>query len=339
MDKRARDLSTLRLVFLVYPMKTRFLCLVAALALPFVSVASAKTADGRSKLVIVAGKPSHPPRMHEFNAGTQLLAKCLAQGAPKLQVEVVLNGWPTDEKVFEGADAVVFYMDGRGKHEIVLEGGARLKKIEEWTKRGVSIGAMHYGVEVEASQAGAEMKRWIGGHYENLFSCNPIWEPTFSDFPKHPVTRGVKPFQAKDEWYFNMRFVEGFSAKGASKQDGVTFTPILVAKPSDAVRDGPYVSPKGPYPHIQAAKGQPEAMMWVVERADGGRGMGFTGGHFHDNWANDEFRKVVLNALVWLAKAEVPANGIQSKVTPADIEANLDPKPVKKDAKKDAKKA
>ncbi|MES2694743.1 MAG: hypothetical protein V4773_14825, partial [Verrucomicrobiota bacterium] len=62
-------------------MKTRFLCLVAALALPFVSVARAKTADERSKLVIVAGKPSHPAGMHEFNAGSQLLAKALAQGA------------------------------------------------------------------------------------------------------------------------------------------------------------------------------------------------------------------------------------------------------------------
>ena len=28
-------------------------------------------------LVLVAGKPSHPPRMHEFNAGVQLLTKSL----------------------------------------------------------------------------------------------------------------------------------------------------------------------------------------------------------------------------------------------------------------------
>ena len=33
------------------------------------------------KLVLMAGKPSHPPRMHEFNAGVQLLAKCLARCA------------------------------------------------------------------------------------------------------------------------------------------------------------------------------------------------------------------------------------------------------------------
>ena len=312
-------------------MKTRFLTCLALLALPLAAPLAAKTADGQSKLVIVAGKPSHPPGMHEFNAGTQLLAKCLAQGAPKLKVEVVLNGWPKDESVFEGADAVVFYMDGGGKHEAVQ--GNRLETIDQWMKRGVSIGAMHYGVEVAANKAGPQFKRWIGGHYENAFSCNPIWEPSFTAFPQHAVTRGVKPFQIKDEWYFNMRFVEGFGAKPAQK-DGVKFTPILVAKPSDAVRDGPYVHPKGPYPHIQAAKGQPEAMMWVVERPDGGRGMGFTGGHFHSNWGDENFRKVVLNSLVWLAKAEVPANGIASKVTPAELAANLDPKPAKKDPAK-----
>lgn len=311
-------------------MKTSLVCLAAALLLPISAPLAAKTADGRNKLVLVAGKPSHPPRMHEFNAGVQLLTKALAQGAPSLKVEYVLNGWPADEAVFAGADAVVFFMDGGPKHEVVQEAGARMAKIDEWVKRGVSIGAMHYGVEVVADQAGPQFKRWIGGHYENMFSCNPIWEPSFTEFPKHAVTRGVKPFQVKDEWYFNMRFIEGFSAAGAAKKDGMAFTPILVAKPSDSVRDGPYVHPKGPYPHIQAAKGMPEAMMWVVERADGGRGMGFTGGHFHDNWGNENFRKVVLNSLVWLAKADVPKNGIESTVTQADLDANLDPKPAAK---------
>lgn len=319
-------------------MKKSLLLSLALLVLaPLAGVLSGKTADGRTKLVLMAGKPSHPPRMHEFNAGVQLLAKALAQGAPQVKVEVLLNGWPKDEAVFAGADAIIFYMDGGGKHEVVQEGGARLAKLDAWAKQGVGLGMMHYGVEVIAEQAGANFKRLIGGHYENSFSCNPIWEPEFTQFPQHPVTRGVKPFRIKDEWYFNMRFVEGFSAAGPAKKEGVAFTPILVAKPSDAVRDGPYVHPKGPYPHIQAAKGQPEAMMWVVERADGGRGMGFTGGHFHDNWGNDNFRKVVLNALLWLAKAEVPASGVESRVSAADLDANLDPKPPQK-AKKEPKK-
>ena len=296
--------------------------IVAAFALFTTSVYS----KDAGTLVLVAGKPSHPPRMHEFNAGVQLLAKCLHQGAPKLHVRVVLNGWPKDESVFDGADAVVFYMDGGPKHEVVQDGGARIPKIEEWVKRGVGIGCMHYGVEVEAGKAGGQFKRWIGGHYEDAFSCNPIWEPNFTSFPEHPVTRGVKPFQIQDEWYFNIRFVDSFNADGAKESDGMKFVPILVAKPGDAVRNGPYVYPKGPYPHIQAASGRNEAMMWTIERPDGGRGFGFTGGHFHNNWGNDQFRKTILNGLVWVAKGEVPAGGIECTVTPADLDANLDPK-------------
>src|SRR3954470_22899293 len=99
--------------------------------LPCLAPLAAKAADGRPKLVLVAGRPSHPPRMHEYNAGMQLLAKSLAEGAPQLKVEVVLNGWPKDETVFAGADAIVFFMDGGAKHEVAQENGARLKKIEE----------------------------------------------------------------------------------------------------------------------------------------------------------------------------------------------------------------
>ena len=277
------------------------------------------------KIVLMAGKPSHPARMHEFNAGVQLLAKCL-NSVPGVKAEFLLNGWPKDESVFEDASAVIFYMDGGKGHEAVQEDGERLKKIDQWVQKGVGIGCMHFGVEIVPDQAGAQFKRWIGGFYENMFSCNPIWEPQFSQFPDHPITNGVKPFQSKDEWYFNMRFVKDVSGNAPADFGGAKFVPILVASPSDDVRDGPYVYPKGPYPHIEANKGRAEAMMWSVERADGGRGFGFTGGHFHDNWGNDNYRKVVLNALLWSAHVEVPANGVESKVTAEDLEANLDPK-------------
>ena len=124
-----------------------------------------------------------------------------------------------------------------------------------------------------------------------------------------------------------MRFHAGLNAEVKyAETDDLKFWPILTARPSDDVRDGPYVYPKGPYPHIEASKGRAEAMMWAVERASGSRGFGFTGGHFHDNWGNDDFRKTVLNALAWIAKVEVPENGIDSSVSEADLNANLDPK-------------
>ncbi len=289
-------------------------------------LSTALAADPNTKkIVLIAGKPSHPPRMHEFNAGVQLLHQAL-QGQAGVEATFVLNGWPADETIFDGADAVIFYMDGGGNHEAVQEDGRRLKAIEAWTEQGVGIGCMHYGVEIVPAQAGAEFKRWIGGHYEHMFSCNPIWEPGFAAFPEHPITRGVKPFTVKDEWYFNMRFVSDLPGDKPADVDGVKFTPILIAAPSDEVRNGPYVYPAGPYPHIQANAARAEAMMWVVERTDGGRGMGFTGGHFHDNWGNEDFRKVVLNSFLWLAKVDVPEAGVESQVTAADLNKNLDPK-------------
>ena len=43
-------------------------------------------------------------------------------------------------------------------------------------------------------------------------------------------------------------------------------------------------------------------------------------------WGNEDFRKVVLNAILWIAKVEVPQNGVQSQVTPDELKANLDSK-------------
>ncbi|MCB1224671.1 MAG: ThuA domain-containing protein [Verrucomicrobiales bacterium] len=285
----------------------------------------AATADGRRKLVLIAGKPSHPPLMHEFRAGTLLLEKCLAE-VPGLVVEQHSDGWVADETTFEDADAVVIYADGGGKHPAVQ--GDHLATLQKLVDRGVGFACMHYGVEVVPEQAGKQFLSWLGGFYEGGYSCNPIWSPTFNELPSHPVTRGVKPFTIEDEWYINMRFQPAWGeGVDAEKAEGTTFVPILVAKPSDATRDGPYVYPKGPYPHVQAEKGHREAVMWTVERPDGGRGFGFTGGHFHLNWGNDDFRRTVLNALVWVAKAEVPEGGVNSAVTEVELHQNLDDKP------------
>lgn len=276
----------------------------------------AEATEKKKKLVMIAGSPSHGPGDHEFNAGVRLLAKCLAD-FPGLETVVFLNGYPKDDSAFDTADAIVCYADGGSNHPLVRE--KHLERIGKLMAKGVGLMCMHYGVEVPKDLGGPEFKEWIGGYYEHMYSCNPMWSPEFKEFPKHPVCNGVKPFSIRDEWYFNMRF-----------RDEKSITPILSAKPSDAVRDGPYVYPRGPYKHIQEAKGRSEAMMWVTERKDGGRGCGFTGGHTHRNWKDDNFRKVVLNALVWLCTLEVPADGVKSEVSEDEIKANWDPKGKKK---------
>ena len=266
------------------------------------------------KIVLIAGKPSHPPGMHEFRAGSLLLQSCLAN-VPGVTMLVYSNGWPETATAFDGADAVVIYADGGGGHPAIQ--ADHLQVLDGLVKKGVGIGFMHYGVEIPAAKGGPEFLKWVGGHYEDKYSVNPMWSPDYQKFPNHPIARGVKPFSNRDEWYFNMRWNE--AEKGR-------VTPILTATPSDTVRKGPYVYPAGPYEHIVQASGKTETMMWAFDRPDGGRGFGFTGGHTHANWGNENQRKVVLNALLWVAKVEVPQNGVESIVSPEQLAANLDPK-------------
>lgn len=283
--------------------------LFAALLLGAASIVSA--AD--KKIILIAGRPSHPAGMHEFRAGCLLLQKCLAN-TPNVSVAVHSNGWPSFASAFDGADAVVIYADGGAGHPAIQRDHKQV--LGALAKRGVGIGFMHYGVEVPSTNGGPEFLEWIGGYYEHQFTVNPMWSPQYEKFSDHPIARGVKPFSNKDEWYFNIRFRE--DPKGLAR--------ILVATPSDEVRKGPYVYPKGPYKHIVDASGREETLMWAIERADGGRGFGFVGGHTHANWGNDSQRKVVLNALLWVAKADVPANGVESSASAEELALNLDPK-------------
>jgi hypothetical protein len=61
------------------------------------------------------------------------------------------------------------------------------------------------------------------------------------------------------------------------------------------------------------AAGKPQHMAWAYERPDGGRGFGFTGYHKYANLENDSFRTLLVNAVAWAAKLEVPEDGIRTR--------------------------
>ena len=266
------------------------------------------------KIVLVAGTPSHGPGDHEFNAGCLLLKKCL-DATPGVLAAIYLNGWPKDPTAFDNADSILIYSDGGGGHPAIQ--GDRLKQVGELMKKGVGLACAHYAVEVPKEKGGTEFLKWIGGYFEMNWSVNPHWTAKYEKLPNHPITRGVKPFEVHDEWYYHMRFPEGMKA----------VTPILTALPPDSTLSRPDGGHSG-NPAVREAikRKEPQHMAWAIERPDGGRGFGFTGGHNHVNWGNEDFRKLVLNALLWTAKAEVPADGVKSSVTPDDLKTNLDPK-------------
>src|SRR5262245_14402041 len=286
------------------------LCLIGSLA-----SAQQPAAAAKKKVVFAAGRPSHNYGAHEHNAGCQLLAKELQAAMPNVICEVHLNGWPQDLNFLDGADCLVMYCDGGVRHLA----NDHLDQVDALAKKGLGIVCLHYGVEVPKGPSGDKFLDWIGGYFEMNWSVNPHSTAKYEKFPNHPICRGVQPFEINDEWYYHMRFRDGMQ--------GVT--PILTAlPPPDSL-----IRPDGTHsgnPAVRQAvleRKEPQHMAWAAERPGGGRGFGFSGGHDHWNWGDPNFRKLVLNAIVWCAHGDVPAGGVESPtVTMKLLEANMDPK-------------
>ena len=279
-----------------------------------------KRIPSKRRVLFIAGTRSHRYGAHEHKAGCMLLADALNKSDLDIETNVVTNGWPKDESVFNDIDSLVIYCDGGPRHPF----NNHIKKLNQLSNRGVGIVCIHYGVEVPIGASGEAFLNWTGGYFETDWSVNPHWDADYKTLPKHPIANGVKPFKIRDEWYYHMRF--------RPEMDGVV--PILSDLPpsgtlvkedgSLARKDGAHSNNK----HVRAAvleRKEPQHTAWARSRPDAGRGFGFTGGHFHWNWGNHQFRKLVLNAIAWTAHVEIPESGIESDaLTVKDLMKNQD---------------
>lgn len=255
-----------------------------------------------AKIVLVAGRRSHGPGEHEFFAGCAVLMKLLQQNG--VFPVMARDGWPQNPKTFENAKSVVFFMDGGGGHPILQKN--HLGEVQKLMESGAGFVNLHYAVEYP-KQFSDRLLPWLGGYYETGYSINPHWTADIKELPNHAITRGVKPFKILDEWYYCIRF----------NPDMKDVTPILKAVPPDQTR------------RTDEAKkhpGRDEILAWAHDRADGGRSFGFTGGHFHRNWGDENFRRTVVNAVLWTAKIEVPSEGAKVALDQVDLKRNLDRK-------------
>jgi type 1 glutamine amidotransferase len=137
----------------------------------------------------------------------------------------------------------------------------------------------------------------VGGYYERPYSKNPQNDAKLTQAsPKHPISRGWKSFAIGDEWYYKIRFTPGDKR----------VTPILTSQ----------LPPSDPHEEIVA---------WATERKDGGRGFGFTGLHRHQNWNDPDYRRLLVNAILWTSKNKIPKDGAKCDLEPGDLEQHLFP--------------
>ncbi len=244
------------------------------------------------KIVFLAGKASHARGAHDWPDDAKLLKRCLdaAANVKQIRTELHLDGWPKDAGTLDDADVIVLLADGFQRHPF-FRSKDRTERVDRLMRRGVGLVCIHYAV---AAVGGGEAKllEWIGGLYKQGYSRNPMHTvQAVPAAPDHPICKGCKPFTATDEFYYRIWF----------GKDPKRVVPILTAE----------IGQKQP---------KREVLAWAFQREDGGRAFGLTGGHYHKNWQIESLRRMVLNAILWAAKVESPAGGVQSAARPGQAD-------------------
>lgn len=270
---------------------------LAALLLLIWPVLSAEPAAPR-KIVLIAGKKSHGPGAHDYERTLRLFKVMLDRSnvAASIRTEVHENGWPTDPATLETADTIVFYSDGRDGDKFVdapFVEAARMALIDRQIQRGCGFMTMHFST-FNTRKEGERILEWTGGYFEwegpdgtrKWYSRISQGKSLELASPDHPISRGVsKSIPANDEIYWKMRF----------RENDARWTPI-------------WTVPE----YIDASAKHANVVGWAVQRADGGRGFGTSVGHSYRLWQDENIRKLFLNAVVWTARAEIPAAGVQA---------------------------
>lgn len=284
---------------------------------PAPASASAGAGSAKKKIVFLSGPKDHGrPGRHEYEKDLRVLAKSLEE-SPNLkgvETKVFVGSAPRDLAEYENAAAIVIESssdrDAKETHPLFPqepttdrrtydpETLAFLKQLDGLIKaKKIGVVVFHYANWVENWTARRYFLAWTGGLWVQGGSTNPVaqWSMALKN-ESHPVQRGVKPWTYRDEVF--CRFFLPNDAKR---------TELLIGTPSKDPA-GPDVSQLGP-----------QVASWAYDRADGGRGFVMGGVDFHDNLRTvEDYRRFLLNGIVWAANIEVPEGGVQSAAPPEE---------------------
>ena len=271
----------------------------------------------KRKIVLIAGPKSHGPvgnGMHDYGWSVCLLRVMLEHSNIKDQINVehYLDGWPKDSTALDDADTIMIVSDGRDgtmfSDALHLAGDARVQYVDGLMKKGCGLVTFHFSTFAPEKYADKVLD-WNGGYFKWETDGRRQWYSAIKTqesevqigSPDHPVARGLKPFKMREEFYYNIKF---------NDKDN-SLKPICIV------------------PDLKGRAENGNVVAWVHEREGGGRGFGTTCGHFYDNWQKPMFRTLILNAIAWTAKVEVPEGGVESRFyTHDEIRAALGPEQV-----------
>jgi len=247
-------------------------------------------AGAQTKVIFVGKEPDHPFGTHMYMHTGNMLSKCLAltNGVET----VVSQGWPKDASVLDGASTIVIY--AKPAAEMLLDAPHR-DQVDALMKKGVGLVTIHWASSVRKEnfeRIGPKWLSYMGGTWVSNVGLHTGKSPLKQLQPDHPICRGWKEYELHDEYYLNPTITD-------------EATPLLQV----------------------TAKGRPVVVGWAYERPGGGRSFATTLGHFYRNFRQEEFRRMIVNAILWSAQVEIPQSG--ATVNLSEEHLTLPPNPRK----------
>jgi hypothetical protein len=279
---------------------------VAAIAVSGFLAAPKSLPAQNKKIIFVAGPKDHgAPGRHEYEKDLRTLAYALEHSSnlKGITTEVIVGQVPRDLSKIKDAAAIVMESSSdrlpNETHSLFVtktdgktyspEEMEFLKGFDDLVKKGMGLVLYHYATWIDNETGHAMLLRWFGGVRQAPQSTNPVDDWTNTPAPgaeSHPILQGVKPWTYREEVFCKFLF-----------PPDVKTVPLIIATPARS-NVGPQVS------------------AWAYDRPDGGRSVTIGGMDWHNLLQMEDNRKYMLNSIVWAAKAQVPAGGVQSTIPP-----------------------
>jgi len=176
-----------------------------------------------------------------------------------------------------------------------------LSQLDALHKAGMGIMILHWGIDANNEQnptARDYYLKWFGETAMEGYTQNPLgfWIVTpIKAAQKHPILNGVHRWIYKDEIFSRLVV-----------NPGDPFRTDLLIGESPETNQSEAGSPKGVI--------GPRGIASAYEKS-GARGILWGGQDFHSALLNDDYRRFLLNAIVWTAGIQVPAGGVKTKAT------------------------
>lgn len=262
--------------------------LIAAVLLCGMFAAAAEPAPQTKRLLLLGQKPDgHPVGTHEYMPGQRILKEILGR-VPGLSVEIVQadDPWTEGPELLAKADGVVLFVSEGAKW--ISADPRRYEAFEKLAARGGGFSVIHWGCGTKDAKNIEPFTRLFGACHGG-----PDRKYKFTDFTvalpngDHPICTAVKPFEVNEEFYFALKRSTLAGAKLTALAE-ITNLP-------------------------EATTPESRMVSWAYQRPDTGRGFGFTGLHYHKNWDREEFRRLVVQGILWTMNVEIPKEGTDVK--------------------------